>query len=267
MNSFISSTRDEPQRSLLGKAASWAMAGIAVSAAAYAGYARATWLRYGHRRPPTVDESDRLLDRFMPVYDVVDRHRIRVEAPAAVTLDVAQELELSDLPVVRAIFKCRELLLRARPDNRTRPKGLLDDMLSLGWSVLAEIPGREIVVGSVTRPWEPNVTFRSIPSTDFASFAEPNYVKIVWTLRADPIGDRASVFRTETRALATDGAARMKFRRYWSLVSPGVRLIRRLMVRPLKRAAERLGHERFEPHVRRLPAIGAGQSKDFLDLH
>ncbi|HEU4693632.1 MAG TPA: hypothetical protein VFS23_34950, partial [Vicinamibacterales bacterium] len=177
-----------------------------------------TWRRYGRPRPPTVNESDGLLDRFMPVYDVVDRHRIRVEAPAAETLHVAQELELSSLPIVRAIFKCRQLLLRARPDDRTRPKGLLDDMLSLGWCVLAEIPGREIVAGAVTRPWEPNVTFKSIPSTDFASFAEPNYVKIVWTLRADPISDQASIFRTETRALATDAAARMKFRRYWSLV-------------------------------------------------
>ena len=228
------------QKSPWLKVASWAVSGIAVAAAAYAGYVGTTWLRYGRPRPPTEDESDRLLDRFIPVYDVVDRHCIRVEAPAAVTLDVAREMELSQLPVVRAIFKGRELTLRARPDDTPRPKGLLDEVLSLGWSVLAEIPGREIVIGSVTKPWEPNVTFRSIPSAEFASFAEPDYVKIVWTLRADPIGDTASLFRTETRALATDPVARSKFRRYWSLLSPGIRLIRRLTLRPLKSAAERL---------------------------
>ena len=221
-------------------AASWAMSGIVVSAAAYAGYAAATWVRYGRPCRPTEDESDHLLDRFMPVYDVVDRHCIRVDAPAAVTLGAARNMELSRLPVVRAIFKGRELLLHARPDARPRPKGLLNDMLSLGWSVLAEIPGREIVVGSVTKPWEPDVTFRSVPSTEFASFFEPDHVKIVWTLRADPISDTASMFRTETRAVATDAVARSKFRRYWSLLSPGIRLIRRLTLRPLKRAAEGL---------------------------
>ena len=132
--------------------AAWAASGIAMSAA-YATYAAATWLRYGRPRLPTVDESDRLLDRFMPGYDVVDRHHIRVEVPAAMTLDVAKEMELSNSPVVRAIFKGREFLPRSRPGDRPRPKGLLDAMLSLGWTVLAEIPGREIVVGSVTKPW------------------------------------------------------------------------------------------------------------------
>ena len=246
--------------------ATWAAFGFAMSAAAYATYAAATWIRYGRPRPPALDESDRLLGRFMPVYDVVDRHHIRVEAPAAVTLDVAKKMELSNSPVVRAIFKGRELLLRSRPDDRPRPKDLLDGMLSLGWTVLAEIPGREIVVGSVTKPWEPDVTFRSIPSADFASFAEPDSVKIVWTLRADPIGDRASVFRTETRALATDAAARLKFRRYWSLLSPGIRLIRRFMLRPLKRTAERLHRERVAFTAQRLPTIGADQPKDFLHM-
>jgi hypothetical protein len=225
------------------KAMSWAASVIAVAAAAYAGYVGTTWLLYGRPSRPTEDESDPLLDRFIPEYDVVDRHRIRVDAPAAVTLDVARDMELSHLPIVRTIFKAREIILRARRDDTPRPKGLLDEVLSLGWSVLAEIPSREIVVGAVTKPWEPNVTFRSIPSAEFASFAEPDYVKIVWTLRADPTSDTTSIFRTETRALATDPVARSKFRRYWSLLSPGIRLIRRLTLRPLKSAAERLAWE------------------------
>jgi hypothetical protein len=65
--------------------------------------------------------------------------------------------------------------------------------------VLAEVPEREIVVGAVTRPWEPNVTFRAVPPDEFAAFREPDYVKIVWTLRADPIGAAESIYRTETR--------------------------------------------------------------------
>jgi len=64
-------------------------------------------------------------------------------------------------------------------------------------------------------------------------------VKIVWTLRADAIGANASIFRTETRAVATDPAARAKFRRYWSFLSPGIILIRWASLGPVKREAER----------------------------
>ena len=67
-----------------------------------------------------------------------------------------------------------------------RPRGLLAEVLSLGWGCLQKCPGREIVVGSVTKPWEANPTFRALPPDEFEAFGEPDYVKIVWTLRADP---------------------------------------------------------------------------------
>jgi hypothetical protein len=56
---------------------------------------------------------------------------------------------------------------------------------SLGWGVLAEVPGGEIVMGAVTKPWTANPVFRALPPDAFATFDEPDYVKIVWTLRAD----------------------------------------------------------------------------------
>ena len=56
---------------------------------------------------------------------------------------------------------------------------------------------------------------------------------------ADPAGDHASIFRTEARATATDATARAKFRRCWSVFSPGIRSIRRLTLAPLKSEAER----------------------------
>jgi hypothetical protein len=110
---------------------------------------------------------------------------------------------------------------------------------ALGWRILADVPDREVVVGAVSKPWEPNVTFRALPPDDFAAFSEPGLVKIAWTLRADPVDGDASVFRTETRAIATDASARSQFRRYWAFASPGIALIRRLSLRPLKRHAER----------------------------
>ena len=190
-------------------------------------------------RVPANGESDELLDRFLPVYDVVERHQIRVTAPAPVTLMAAKEQDLLGLPIVRAIFKTRALVLGAAPDDRPRPGALLAWTLSLGWGVLAEIPGREVVVGAVTKPWESDVTFRALPPDQFAAFDEPGFVKIAWTLRADPIGVGESRFRTETRAIATDAEARAKFRRYWAIFSPGIAVIRWLSLRPLKEDAER----------------------------
>jgi hypothetical protein len=175
----------------------------------------------------------------MPFYEVIERHDVYVEAPAAVTLSAAKEQDLFALPLVRAIFKARAVALRAAPDDRPRPHGLLKEVQALGWGVLAEEVDREVVVGAVTQPWEANVVFHSLLPDEFAAFGEPGYVKIAWTLRVHPLDSRSSIFITETRAAATDAEARARFRRYWAFASPGIALIRRLSLGPLKRDAER----------------------------
>ena len=215
------------------------MVATAAAAAGYAAYAANTWRSYGNPSVPRSDENDELLDRFMPEYDIVERHSISIAAPAAEVLAAAKEQDLLELPLVQAIFRARELALGASPGDPALPRGLLAATRSLGWGVLAERPGREIVVGAVTKPWEPDVTFRAVPPDAFAAYHTPGEVKIVWTLRADPVDSGRSIFRTETRAVATDAFARDRFRRYWSFVSPGVSAIRWLSLQPLKREAER----------------------------
>jgi hypothetical protein len=145
-------------------------------------------------------------------------------------------MDVQASPLARAIFRTRELVLGAHATPRAARR-LMDEMTAIGWGVLAEIPGREIVVGAVTKPWEADVTFRAIPSDRFAAFAEPGYVQIAWTLRADPDGLGGTVFRTETRARATNADARARFRRYWAVFSPGMSLIRWTMLSPLAEAA------------------------------
>jgi hypothetical protein len=214
-------------------------AAAGAAAASYTGYVAITWWRYGQPKLPLGAEADPLLDRFMPIYEVAERHQVDVHAPAETTFAAACEMNLLDAPVTRGIFRAREVMLGSTPDAERRPAALLPLVQSLGWGVLAVVAGREIVVGAVTRPWEPNVTFQALPPEEFAAFHDPGYAKIVWTLRADPIGGSASVFRTETRVTTTDAVSRSKFRRYWSLLSPGILLIRRLSLQPLRREAER----------------------------
>ena len=213
--------------------------GAGAAVGTYGLLAATAWLRYGHASAPRADERDDLLERFMPRYDVVERHRIRVAAPAHVTLEAAKQQDLLRSGVTRAIFAARETILGASPLEPEPPRGLLAATQAMGWGVLADVPGREIVMGAVTRPWEANVTFRALPPDEFAAFAEPGFVKIVWTLRADAIDEDTSLFRTETRAVATDAPARFLFRRYWACFSPGIGLVRALSLRPVKRDAER----------------------------
>jgi hypothetical protein len=213
------------------------LAGAGVTALFGLGYALKAWSRYG--RPALDGPADPLLDRFMPAYEVAERHETRVAAPAATTFAAACALDLQASPLTRAIFRSRELLLGATPSPPPSGRLTPDDLRRLGWEILAEEPGHEIVFGAVTQPWLANARFERVPAAEFAAFATPGYVKIAWCLAAEPLGPGASIFRTETRATTTDDEARRRFRRYWVAFAPGIRLIRRELLRLVRTEAER----------------------------
>ena len=221
------------------RALRWGALGLGAAAATYGAVIGSTWLRYGAPPAPGSDEADPLLDEFMPSYEVAERHSARVHAPADVVLRAATQVKLEDSPLVWAILRMRELVLGADAAPTPQPAGLADQMLALGWRVLHETQGREIVVGAVTQPWLANVVFRGLSPDEFKAFHEPDFVKIAWTLRADPVGPAESVFRTETRVVTTDPGARDRFRWYWARFSPGIVLIRWMMLRQVKAEAER----------------------------
>src|SRR6266536_2566017 len=114
-----------------------------------------------------VGRAETLLDRFMPTYEVGERHETRVAAPALVTYRAACELDLQRSVLVRAIFRGRELLMGAERSQQQRHRRFLQEVLAIGWGVLAEEPGREIVFGAVTRPGRANVRFRALSPSDF----------------------------------------------------------------------------------------------------
>jgi hypothetical protein len=228
------------RRRRIGLAGRWLTAGAGFAAASYAAYVATIWCRFGHLTHQAGGEgADVLLDQFMPRYDVAERHHVRVAAPAEITLEAATEMDVQQSAIVRGIFKAREWIMGSRPAPDPETRAFLSQMRAIGWGVLTEIPGREIVMGAVTQPWMPDVVFRPLPPGEFAAFHDPDYVKIAWTLRADALGAAESIFRTETRVVATDPTARARFRRYWSLASPGIIVIRWMLLGPLKAEAER----------------------------
>lgn len=185
-------------------------------------------------------QSTRLIEQFMPRADYRERHETIVGAPADLVFDVAQQFDLQSIPLVRAIFWLRARLLGAqRPAADLFAKGLVAETKALGWGELALTSGRELVMGATAQPWKADVAFTAIPADRFLEFAEPDLVKIVWTLEAEPLEPRRTCFRTETRVLATDAAAREKFRRYWRFFGIGIVMIRWLLLPAVRREAER----------------------------
>lgn len=188
-------------------------------------------------------QTPSLIDRFIPRYDVRERHETSVRAPAAVVLDVARNFNMESIPLVRAIFRLRAKMMGTRVPGAA-PQGLVAETTRLGWGVLYDEPERIFIAGSACQPWLADVVFTSIPASRFAAYAEPDRVKIVWTLEADEAGAGLTRFSSETRVIATDEQARKKFRRYWRVYGFGIVIIRWLMLPAVRRQAERRWREK-----------------------
>lgn len=181
-----------------------------------------------------------VLDPFLPRFDIRERHETIVRAPADLVLEVARNFDMQSIPLIHAIFWLRARVLRARPDAAGRPAVLDTEALrAMGWGVLAEIPGRLLVAGAVCQPWQADVVFTPIPPDRFTSYADPDRVKIAWTLETEALTEDRTRLATETRAVATDAQARARFRRYWRIFGIGILAIRWLLLPAVRRDAER----------------------------
>ena len=163
------------------------------------------------------------LSEQLPEYDFAERHELAVDAPAERTLAAAREVALRDAPLIGLLFGLRGM--------RSGPGSLFEAMRAAAFELVAEEPGREVVLGAVGRPWQPRGGIRG--GVDFRSFAERGYAKMAFNFVAD-----GRTLATETRVLLTDAASRRRFRAYWLAIRPFSGLIRRLWLRAAKRRAE-----------------------------
>jgi hypothetical protein len=183
--------------------------------------------------------GERAIERFAPEALVRERHEVEVRAPADVVFEVAEGFDLLSLRLVHFIFWLRAKLLGAPPPARGDLKGLVAATRGMGWQELHRRPGRELVMGAAVQPWLPEPVFKPIPPDLFLAYAEPDHVKIVWTLEAEDLSPDRTRFRTETRVQPTDESARTHFRRYWRFAGYGIVLIRYLLLPAVRREAER----------------------------
>ena len=187
-----------------------------------------------------------LIDDYLPAFDVRDYHETRVAADPAAAYAAFHALDLERSRMVRLLFALRGLPARfhGRQSGPARPgpsRPFLDSALEMGWEILEEAPGQELVVGAVTQPWAATVKFRGLAPSEFLAYAEPGFTKIVWNIAARAGGAGHTILSTETRVLATDPKSRRRFQRYWLVCNPGIRLIRRIALSQVRRELGQFG--------------------------
>jgi len=187
--------------------------------------------------PPRSAGDRRTIARFIPRPEVRERHAVLVHAPAGEMFAAAEAFDPMSIAAVRWIFAARARVLGASAPRRWA-HGMAGEMETIGWGLLSLRPGRERVMGAVTRPWEPEPVFTPLPPERFAAFHPPGMVKIAWTIEAERLGPALTRLSTETRAVATDRESRRRFRGYWRRFGVGIVLIRWLLLRAIRRRAE-----------------------------
>jgi hypothetical protein len=186
------------------------------------------------------------LDDFMPHYHFNEVHRLRVRAQPEVVFQAVKTLSVSEMPkLVHGLMVLRGLPAKLLGTFHEPPASekngkmtFLEEMLSADFILLAETPGREVVLGLVGEFWRmaPRAVVQS-SSEAFLRFEAPGYAKVAANLLVTAEKGGAWL-QTETRILAMDKTSRRKFGRYWFVIALGSGLIRRLWLRAIKRKAE-----------------------------
>ena len=188
-----------------------------------------------------------LIDQFLPRFDAVESHMTIVRAPVDRVWAAIRTADFGSNGIVRALFALRgmpafltaprEALARAR--TPVHAPLTLDAALTHGFIILGEQPGRELLLGTAGRFWGARGALCHIDPQEFMAFDEPGAAQAAWNFAIRPLVGDKTVLTTETRVRCVDPAGRWRFRLYWALIRPFSGLIRLVMLRAIKRAAER----------------------------
>jgi hypothetical protein len=180
------------------------------------------------------------LDRLIPAPAMVEVDHVVLAAESERVWQTVRHLDLAASPIVRALFTIRTLpnRLTGRPaEVRVRLDDLVSSPTQPGFQILVDDPPHEIAVGAIGKVWHLQIPFVHVADADaFASFMEPDFVKVAWAIRVSPEGERNTRVDFEVRVDATDPSAWRKFRRYFRIIGPGSHFIRRVVLSDIVRA-------------------------------
>ena len=187
-----------------------------------------------------------LIDEYLPSGDATEVQEVHVKAAVDVTWAAIRETDLRD-PMIDALFTIREL-----PDRlarrwrgeapRSEPQTVtFKDLESseMGWVLLAEEHGVELLVGAIGRFWRRDYGWLPVAPEQFTTFDDPGFAKLAVSFQVRAEGTGRSVLRYEARTATTDDAAREKFSRYWRIIHPGVTIVMRRALKRIQEEAER----------------------------
>jgi hypothetical protein len=179
----------------------------------------------------TETTSTALLDEVLPEFDVRSRHARRVFASPERVAEAVERFRIGGAASV--LFRLRGLRL---------PSGSIRELLdSVGFAVLAERPGVEVVVGTTGQFWalrEQAHMERPRNLEAFRAFDRPGWAQAAMSIRIQDLEDGSTLLSTETRVRSVDDEARRNFGRYWFLINVFSGWLRRDMLREIARLAE-----------------------------
>ena len=170
-----------------------------------------------------------LIDEFLSEYDFVETHGISIHAGAEDIYRAASEVDFSESLLIRSLLFLRGL---------STEKVTLESLKRSRFEILAEAPGREILLGLVGRFWTIKGDLKKIDAESFKTFNSVGYAKAVWNFALRPDGTDDVRLTTETRIRCTDADSRRRFGFYWMFIQPFSGLIRNERLRLIKRKAE-----------------------------
>ncbi len=209
-----------------------------------------------------------LISRFMPAPSLREIDRIAVAAEAGRAYALIRNVDLQQLRFIRLLFGLRALPERLTGVFRRQPAApagsRIDDITrsGSGFLLLGEAPGKEVVIGSAGKFWQPKIEFARVTSETFTAFAEPGYGKLAWCFRVEPREGGGCWISVELRVGATDAEALARFRPYWRLIGRFSRAIRRGL---LRRVLADLGP--VEPEGRSMPGDEVVSRPRFVRTH
>jgi hypothetical protein len=183
------------------------------------------------------------LDEIVPAYQFVEHHEIRIQASPARVHEAVWSVTAGEIGLFQVLTWIRSPRLpgsRCEQEsilNVPAEKSILEVATSTGFMLLADEPGREVVVGMLVIVPSRSRNLIEDPQ-GFADLEEPGFAKAVMNFRMEDEGAGWTRLTTETRIHATDASARRRFAAYWRLIYPGSALIRRTWLRAIRKRAE-----------------------------
>ncbi|MET0387395.1 MAG: hypothetical protein ABW321_15610 [Polyangiales bacterium] len=180
------------------------------------------------------------LDSVLPTPRLQEIDEVEIAAPSEIVWDTVRHRNLAHSPLIRALFALRTLPERLAGEAPRTAAICVDELASSpekpGFQLLVEVPPDELVVGAIGKVWQPHIPFVHVADAPaFASFREPGFIKVAWALQVEPRGETHTRLKVEVRVDATDDAAWRAFNRYFLVIGPASRVIRRLSLRSIAR--------------------------------